>query len=130
MSHEVARLAGTNRLQPLIVYDVAFPLSIPPPISILLSESPSLPILSILYGKPGFIRGGVEVTATENRVYFTAPDPFRFPTYSTPARPDTSGLFNPPGVATSTTPSFHPLLNGRMQQNLHSAVALGKTDFQ
>lgn len=60
MSREVARLAGTNRLPPLIVYDVAIPppshvyLSIiPPPLSPSLSPS--------VYGEfmiyPGQCRG-------------------------------------------------------------------------
>lgn len=63
MSREVARLAGTNRLPPLIVYDVAIP---PPPPHLYLSIIPSpLPLSSSfspsVYGEfmiyPGQCRG-------------------------------------------------------------------------
>lgn len=73
MSREVARLAGTNRLPPLIVYDVAIP---PPPTSISpsalhLSVSLSLyPSLPVFMGSLWFIQGSVEVRATESRGVF------------------------------------------------------------
>lgn len=56
MSREVARLAGTNRLPPLIVYDVAIPLPLPPPslhhasVSPPLSPHPSLPFSPVFMG--------------------------------------------------------------------------------
>lgn len=55
MSREVARLAGTNRLPPLIVYDVAIPLPLPPSlhhasVSPPLSPHPSLPFSPVFMG--------------------------------------------------------------------------------
>lgn len=76
MSREVARLAGTNRLPPLIVYDVAIS---PPPTSISLSSLSLSPSLSSspspsVYGEfmiyPVVSRSGPQ-RAEE---YFTAPD--------------------------------------------------------
>lgn len=93
MSREVARLAGTNRLPPLIVYDVTIPLPSPllpplslyhPSISCALSLLPSLPVfIASLW----FIQGGVEVRAKESRGVFYCSRCVKRPTYSIPAQP-------------------------------------------
>lgn len=88
MSREVARLAGTNRLPPLIVYDVAIP---PPPTSIspsLLRLSLSHLSLPVFMGSLWFIRGSVEVRATESRGVFYCSQCVKRPTYSIPTWPD------------------------------------------
>lgn len=92
MSREVARLAGTNRLPPLIVYDVAIPpsptsISLPP---LCLSPLLSLflhPSLPVFMGSLWFIRGSVEVRATESRGVFYCSWCVKRPTHSIPARP-------------------------------------------
>lgn len=128
MSREVARLARTNRLPPLIVYDVAIP---PPPISISLSSNPVSRSLSSslspsVYGEfmiyPGQCRGqGYREHGSILRLLMCQTPRLL---YSIQACPDMAGLTNPPGVAMLTplhgqfchlrcTTSFSTLANGR-----------------
>lgn len=101
MSREVARLAGTNRLPPLIVYDVAIP---PPPTSI----SPSLLRLSSLtpsvYGEfmiyPRQCRGQGHREPGSILLLPMCQTPHLL--YSNLACPDMPVLTNPPRVATFT----------------------------
>lgn len=100
MSREVTRLAGNNRLPPLIVYDVRIP---PPPhTSISLIIPPSLsfhPSLPVFYGEfmiyPVTWRSGPQRAAE----YFTAPDVSNAPLtlfllYILPGPPRTDSLIH------------------------------------
>lgn len=87
MNHEDAHIAGTNRLPPLIVYDVAPP---PPPTSFLDAPSLSLP--------PSLTQGMYDLSEAVSRSWprraaesFTAPDvsdaPLTRPPLTGPDRP-------------------------------------------
>lgn len=112
MSREVARLAGTNRLPPLIVYDVAIPPHQPPsPLSLHHpSASPSLPLPSSrtpsVYGEfmiyPGQSRGQGHREQGSILLLLMCQTPHLL--YSSSACHDMPGLTNSPGVATFRPP--------------------------
>lgn len=139
MSREVALLAGTNRLPPLIVYDVSFP---PSPLFFI---SPSAPPPSIFPPSLREFMGSFDLSRavsrsgpTESGAVFYCGRCVKCPTCSTSACPDISGQSNPPGVAAFTAApprDPHPLPHFSKwpdvtEPHLHSAVALRKTDFQ
>lgn len=117
MSREVARLAGTNRLPPLIVYDVVIPPSPSPtpPLSLCHpSVSPSLPLFippSSVYGEfmiyPGQCRG--QGYQEQGSILLLLMCQTAHLLYSRLACSDMPGLTNPPGVAMLTPLHRHPL---------------------
>lgn len=101
MSREVARLAGTNRLPPLIVYDVA----IPPPTRFSSSFLPLSASLSpSVYGEfmiyPGQCGGQGYAEHRSILLLLMCQTPHLL--YSILACPATPGLTNPPRVAMRT----------------------------
>lgn len=121
MSREVARLAGTNRLPPLIVYDVSFPSS---PFFIL----PSAPLTQSslfsprVYGKFWFIQGSVEVRANQEwdsiLLWMMRQMPhlldFSLPWYIGTKQSTWSGRLHSTTPPLETPTLSHTLVNGRM----------------